>query len=321
MSDLISVIIPIYKVEKYIVRCVESIVNQTYTNLEIILVDDGSPDNCPQICDDYAEKDNRIKVVHKENGGLSDARNAGMKVATGDYISFIDSDDYVSLEMYQDMINAAINNKADIVECNVNYDYNGRIEKYNDDKYAVYNDNYSVMEAYIKHYHIKTVVWNKLYERKLLNDIEFEFGKYNEDEFFTYKVLAKVSSYVHLDKYYYYYFQRSDSIMGSSFSLKQLDSVEGCMKRAEFIRQNYGDLYFYVLKNLTFQCIGNYQKLICDGINDVNAKKILKKYRKQLCWNKCYLSNLKLKDKFYVVLSSISLSLCARVRIILKKGV
>ena len=97
MNSLISVIVPIYNVEKYLDKCVDSIINQTYKNLEIILVDDGSPDNCPQMCDDYAKKDSRIRVVHKENGGLSDARNAGMKVATGEYVSFIDSDDYISL--------------------------------------------------------------------------------------------------------------------------------------------------------------------------------------------------------------------------------
>ena len=101
---LISVIVPIYNVEKYLDRCVDSIINQTYKNLEIILVDDGSPDNCPQMCDDYAKKDSRIKVVHKENGGLSDARNVGMEVATGEYVSFIDSDDYISLDCYETVL-------------------------------------------------------------------------------------------------------------------------------------------------------------------------------------------------------------------------
>ena len=105
MNPLISVIVPIYNVEKYLARCVDSIVNQTYKNLEIILVDDGSPDRCPQMCDDYAEKDSRIKVVHKKNGGLSDARNAGMAVATGEYISFIDSDDWIETSMFELLIN------------------------------------------------------------------------------------------------------------------------------------------------------------------------------------------------------------------------
>ena len=111
MNSLISVIVPIYNVEKYLDKCVDSIINQTYKNLEIILVDDGSPDNCPKMCDDYAKKDSRIKVVHKENGGLSDARNAGMKVATGEYVSFIDSDDWIDLETFSISM-------AKIEECN-----------------------------------------------------------------------------------------------------------------------------------------------------------------------------------------------------------
>ena len=119
MQPLISVIVPIYNVEKYLDRCVGSIINQTYKNLEIILVDDGSPDNCPQMCDDYAKKDSRIKVVHKENGGLSDARNAGMKVATGEYVSFIDSDDYISLDFYETLLETIVDNDSDIVECSV----------------------------------------------------------------------------------------------------------------------------------------------------------------------------------------------------------
>ena len=110
MNPLISVIVPIYNVEKYLARCVDSIVNQTYKNLEIILVDDGSPDRCPQMCDDYAEKDSRIKVVHKKNGGLSDARNAGMAVATGEYISFIDSDDWIDLETYDLVLEKNVSN-------------------------------------------------------------------------------------------------------------------------------------------------------------------------------------------------------------------
>ena len=119
MDSLISVIVPIYNVEKYLQKCVDSIINQTYKNLEIILVDDGSPDNCPKMCDDYAEKDSRIKVVHKENGGLSDARNVGMEVATGEYVSFIDSDDYISLDFYETLLETIVDNDSDVVECGV----------------------------------------------------------------------------------------------------------------------------------------------------------------------------------------------------------
>ena len=117
MEELISVIVPIYKVEDYLDRCIQSLVNQTYKNLEIILVDDGSPDDCPRICDEWEKRDQRIKVIHKENGGLSDARNAGMKVMVGAYVSYIDSDDWIAQDMYQKMINAIKKNNADICEC------------------------------------------------------------------------------------------------------------------------------------------------------------------------------------------------------------
>ena len=114
MEDLISIIIPVYKVEKYIYKCIDSVLNQTYKNLEIILVDDGSPDKCPEICEEYAKKDNRIKIIHKKNGGLSDARNAGLKVATGKYIGFVDSDDYIEKDMYQVLYNNIIKTNSDI---------------------------------------------------------------------------------------------------------------------------------------------------------------------------------------------------------------
>jgi glycosyltransferase involved in cell wall biosynthesis len=120
----ISVIIPIYNVEKYLSVCLESVINQTYQNLEIILVDDGSTDACPKICDDYATKDNRIKLIHKKNGGLSDARNIGVKHATGDLISFVDSDDVLSLYFYEKLINILEENDADIVECGFRKFYN-----------------------------------------------------------------------------------------------------------------------------------------------------------------------------------------------------
>ena len=118
MEQLVSIIVPIYNVEKYIKECIDSIINQTYKNLEIILVDDGSPDCCPKICDEYSKKDKRIKVIHKENGGLSSARNAGLDVAKGEYVSFIDSDDVVDEKFIETLYNLCIENNCDISECN-----------------------------------------------------------------------------------------------------------------------------------------------------------------------------------------------------------
>ena len=114
-NSLISIIVPVYKVEKYLKKCLDSIINQTYKNLEIIIVDDGSPDGCPNICDEYSKKDDRIKVIHQKNMGLSIARNNGIKLATGEYIGFVDSDDYIRYTMYEDMYKAAVNNSAPLV--------------------------------------------------------------------------------------------------------------------------------------------------------------------------------------------------------------
>ena len=113
----ISIIVPVYKVEKYLDKCVNSIVGQTYKNLEIILVDDGSPDNCPAMCDEWAQKDSRIKVIHKKNGGLSSARNAGLDACTGDYIGFVDSDDWIEPDMYEYLLNIGMKNNADVSRC------------------------------------------------------------------------------------------------------------------------------------------------------------------------------------------------------------
>ena len=121
LNPLISVVVPIYNVDKYLDRCVESIIKQTYTNLEIILVDDGSSDNSPQICDNWNVKDKRIKVIHKENGGLSDARNVGLSFATGEIISFIDSDDWIEHEMFEKMLNRKKKDNSDIVSCGVKW--------------------------------------------------------------------------------------------------------------------------------------------------------------------------------------------------------
>ena len=241
MGDKISVIVPIYKVEDYLHRCVDSIINQTYTNLEIILVDDGSPDNCPMICDEYAKKDSRIRVVHKKNGGLSDARNAGIDIATGEYIMFIDSDDFVDIEMMESMMKNMIDNNVDMVVCNIKYVYEDReVVKYNQADRIL--DRYEAMEEYLKDGVVQAVAWNKLYKKSLINDMRYKVGKTNEDEFFTYKVVDKTDKIYYNSRPFYNYIQRDSSIMGK-YSLKRLDGVEASYERLNFIKERYPDLY------------------------------------------------------------------------------
>ena len=236
MNPLISVIVPIYNVEKYLARCVDSIVNQTYKNLEIILVDDGSPDRCPQMCDDYAEKDSRIKVVHKNNGGLSDARNAGMAVATGEYISFIDSDDYVSDDFFECLLNVMNKENSDIAECSVVKFYeDNRFDEFSDDLSVKTYDTQDAMSALIAENPFHQHVWNKLYKTELVKDIPYAVGKLNEDEFWTYRVFGRANKVARLNKTMYYYFQRSSSIMGVGYNIRRLDALEGKANRQKKI--------------------------------------------------------------------------------------
>lgn len=316
-NPLISIIVPIYNVEKFLPICVESLLNQIYTNLEIILVDDGSTDNSPEICDNFALKDSRIKVIHKENGGMSDARNAGIEIATGDYIGFVDSDDYIEKEMYQTMLAEALENDAQIVECDSYAVYkDDKTEVYKSFDYKLYTNNRDIIYGYIREGTIQTVVWNKLYTRDIIGDIRFEFGKYHEDEIFTYQVLAKTTRLVHINKLYYYYVQRKGSVMNSGFSLKYLDAIEGGLKRAEFIKDNFPEVYFEQKKALTFFCIYNYQRILdnisCD--KDKAGRKKIVMYRKQLVWDKESLKKLTLTERFYVRLSAVSMALCARLK-------
>ena len=243
MADLISVIIPIYKVEKYLCRCLDSILNQTYKNLEIILVDDGSPDKCPEICDEYKEKDKRIKVVHKKNGGLSDARNEGLKFATGKYISFIDSDDCISCDMIEYLYDILIKNDADISVCDFSiFTENPELSSLKTSNYK--NDDtkkYTNVEA------IKILLngnvshgdyaWNKLYKRKLFDDIKYPYNKKMEDIGTTYK-LYYISRYIVIgNSKKYFYYQRSDSILGNNDIKIYADGLELSLERYNFLEK------------------------------------------------------------------------------------
>lgn len=243
-SSVISVIVPIYDVEEYLDRCVESIVNQTYKDLEIILVDDGSPDNCPQICDSWAEKDNRIKVVHKENGGLSDARNAGMQYASGEVVSFIDSDDWIESNMFEKMIAQMERDNSDIVSCGVRWiEENGKLLRNVTVNQNEILDTHSAMSELINDGKLKQHVWNKIYKNKLIRDIPFEKGKYHEDVFWSYQVIGKAERVSVVPDSYYYYVQRTNSIMGEGFSEKRLDALDANYLRCEYMKKNFPDLF------------------------------------------------------------------------------
>lgn len=242
LDKTISVIVPIYKVEAYLDRCVESIRNQTYRNLEIILVDDGSPDNCPTMCDEWAQKDERIKVIHKPNGGLSDARNAGMAVATGTLMGFVDGDDWIASTMYEKLYDSMQRSSCNMAVCGIRLvDENGeeiRAAAKGETK-AAFLQGDQAMHSVIEEKEIGPTVWNKLYRSACIKDIPFAVGKTHEDVFWTYQAVHFCQSVTVIPDRLYDYVQRSNSIMNSGFSLKRLDAVEGKLIRLEFIQKNY----------------------------------------------------------------------------------
>lgn len=224
MTPLISVIIPIYKVEDYLDECVQSVIHQTYKNLEIILVNDGSPDKCPQICDEYAKLDNRIIVIHKKNGGLSDARNAGLKQATGDFISFVDSDDFIDTTMYEKMLEYQQESDADIVSCMFSWYVNGDIQAY-----PWLSKGYKEKRTLFLHdYFIDAIdrvvdpsVCNKLFKRSIITET-FVKGKINEDFLFFYyttKAHPKATAILTTQRLYNYR-KRIGSICNNNYRLR-----------------------------------------------------------------------------------------------------
>lgn len=321
---MISVIIPIYNVEKELNRCVESIINQSYTDLEIILVDDGSPDNCPKICDDWVKKDQRIKIIHKKNGGLSDARNAGYKIASGKYISFIDSDDWVHRDFYRIMLEALLRNQSDIVECAVIRTSNFKIDDIltdtiNSHDYNAENALKELIKDGVFHQH----VWNKLYKKEVIDDVLFEKSKLNEDEFWTYQVFGKASQITKIDIPLYYYYQRNTSIMGQNYSLRRLDAVEAKYNRQLYIENNYPNILDYATTNLYETCIYQGQMSLKYLSNEElkQAKKKLIYYVKKIKHNKLDLSQLTFSRKLWIFLSKISFFGTCRLKNLLNKGV
>lgn len=257
--DLISVIVPIYKVEAYLDRCVRSIVDQTYPNLEIILVDDGSPDSCGAICDAWAERDSRIKVIHKENGGLSDARNAGMEFAQGELISFIDSDDSIEPDFLEKLYHSLTSRGADIAECVVSYvDESGNVLRQRNAADVPEMDKMEALRRLVLEDGIYQTVWNKLYRRCVAIDIPFAVGKYNEDEFWTYQIFERIGKLAVVHDPLYNYLQRSSSIIGVGYNVRRLDGLEARFQRMEYL-QKYDELAALTRQTLMMDCLWHYQ--------------------------------------------------------------
>lgn len=273
IDKLVSVIVPIYKVENYLRECIDSIIYQTYTNLEIILVDDGSPDNCPAICDEYAENDNRIKVVHKENGGLSSSRNAGLEIATGEYIAFVDSDDYIDKTFIEKLYNGITENDYDLCFCKVKLLFDDRVEDMAElslktglsyDKFVehIFHCN---RDKIIRCYVCRILFSNKIFK----NGFRFnELIKFAEDKPFLMECLRGVNNYNVVNEYLYVYRQNSMSLCHTyrnnliESSMTSYDATISMINDAE-IRSyySYSTIYGLLINEILRANEYNYEKI------------------------------------------------------------
>lgn len=250
MGKKLSVIVPVYKTENYLRKCVDSILASTYENLEVILVDDGSPDGSGAICDKYAERDARVKVIHKENGGLSSARNAGLDIATGDFITFVDSDDYIACDIYEKLVEKLMADNADIVMMNIatvseDYSVVGEPRQYPAEWLGVKSSEWLFQK--ICERMIDTSVWSKIFRADTINSLRFKAGVLNEDFLFLSEMIAGKELKVRLvNDVGYYYYTRSGSITKAGFGKSLYDAVYNTNGAKLTVGVRYPELIPYI---------------------------------------------------------------------------
>ena len=297
LDEKISIIVPIYNVEKYIKKCIDSIIVQTYTNIEIILVDDGSPDNCGKICDEYKEKDSRIRVIHKENTGVSGSRNIGLQNITGTYVTFIDADDYIEKDMIEILYKALKEYNADISICGTNdLKSNYELKRQSKCKQIVEMDKKNALKELLNEQVFTCVCWAKLYNAKLFETLKFnEQTKIAEDLEILYKILDKCNKVVYVPENKYNYLLRENSATKEKFNKDWIREIEISKEILNFIEKNYSDIYEYAAKRyvrINITCV--YKILKTSGnINDVkkltnNIKPYYKYYLKSSYISKKY---------------------------------
>lgn len=304
--ELISVIVPVYKVEPYLDQCISSIVNQTYPNLEIILVDDGSPDNCPAMCDAWAEKDQRIRVIHKPNGGLSDARNAGMAAATGELMAFVDSDDWVDSRYLECLYHAMKQTNADISACDLRevYDDQTASELYLGQAEAEIATPAEAINDILHNRRFRAVAWNKLYTREILKNEHFETARLHEDEFFSYRLYDKAERLAYISLPLYNYRKRAGSIM-TLFSVRHLDLLDAYLERIALLESKYPQLLLRDKLNFCVACMNLYDDVSsAESSQKAAARNRIKECRQKVRFTRSELQRCTYKERLYIVMSN-----------------
>lgn len=301
MNKKISVIVPIYNMEQYLERCITSICEQTYANLEIILVNDGSTDGSKAICEEYQKKDRRIKIYNKQNGGLSDAKNYGIQKSTGEYIAFVDADDWIDLDAYSVMSAEMSRTSADIVICGRYLEYeNGNSKEWHYPQRMTMNNR----EALIRlnsFYNFDMSSCDKLYRKNLFSKISFPFGKKCEDAFTTYKLFAISGTITYIPNCFYHYYQRNNSISRSQ--TVNMDYIYAAKDQLQFIKENFPDIKNVGETNVAYSIKNLYEESILKSIpiaDDLKKeKKSARIYAKNVLANKYISCGKKIKYVIY----------------------
>lgn len=274
MEPLISVIVPVYKVEPYLRKCVDSILNQTYRNLEVILVDDGSPDNCGAICDEYAAIDSRVRVIHKPNGGLSDARNAGLQAMSGSFLAFVDSDDMLPQRSLEILVNAAKETQADLVI--------GNHVRFEDTPPPLPTTASAIqtitnVDAMAQMFRGGCASWARLYRREVHKSILFPVGEINEDEANVLRILERCDRVALTNEAVYFYRCRPESITTMAFSPKKLVWIKHCRENLAFVQEKYPELELFAAARYRGSLLWAFREVALSGHSFPEEVKTLKK--------------------------------------------
>lgn len=279
----VSVIVPVYKVENYLKKCVNSLINQTLKDIEIILVDDGSPDSCGKICDEYAKNDSRVKVIHKQNEGLSEARNVGIMAAKSPYIGFVDSDDYVAEDMYEILYENLIKTHADVAICGLYDCYRTKkIPQFAGNEHLIL-DNEEALGLALEGVKLTVNAVNKLYKKELFSEIKFPKGKLSEDAFTIPLVLARARTVVFDSRPKYFYVHRGDSITTSDFKLQEFNIVEAYEQNLQLVKKRFPGLRRQAEFRLMWSYMFVFDKmLLSENFTDFESyKQVLAQLRRQ----------------------------------------
>lgn len=319
-QPLISVIVPIYKVEEYLNQCIDSIASQNYHNLEIILVDDGSPDNCPKICDEWADNDSRIKVLHIQNGGAGRARNIGLSNAQGEWVAFVDGDDYIHSDMIRHLYELI--DGADLSECCIVNTFSDIASFSEEDEDVVMCNAEEALDYLIDDSIFRQTPPNKLYKKEIIKNIPFPEGNLIDDEFWTYKVLGECKLLRHSSLKMYAYRQQPGSVMHKKYSILRLQALDAQYERLHYLQERYPSLLQKAKTRFLLACIyhGQMVQKYCPDCEKKLAMNKIENYYRMIYLSRNELKSLKQTQRIWISLANYSLLFTCKLKNTLQIG-